>query len=507
MYRKLNLDRDKVDRCRKAASRVLAPVFRYIQHHSSVSIERATLEALGFSGEKDGVSAADLFVAALSRDQLRFGAANWMLSASLRMKVSVPELAKLFLAGKLDVKKISRYPVQELKPHGERLLRETLETLRLQRRYREQLRLAFPIGKFPHLQYELSELASEGCELECKEAASLGAHIFSIPIQKGQPSLASLQMQSKVTASSSWLKAFRKFLDEEGERRQKYFRLCVDPSSLCVPEFSLLSAQLGVDVQVLDPFYAAEQGGLCLKRTLIDASFSAKLLTLAGIHLSSKGDRLFLSQASSSRLTSQVFVFHVLHELFFQEAGVEADAISVSHRLHLDVDEEDSSLQEIAHAQVLREFFPRSPVLYFPPHKNESKLGDWTLALYHLIALLSEQSVHVLGGKNDLLAERLLSLKQANVLLKSAKSIGDELSLNTNGKIARRSHMLLENTLKLLEKLEREGFFEGLQSEKIFSNAISQQSAVGNDGIFQKERTYYNPLMETLSQDQASLEK
>ena len=47
---KLNLDRDKIDLCRELADGIVHPIQKYIDIHSTVSIERAVLRLLGLEG-------------------------------------------------------------------------------------------------------------------------------------------------------------------------------------------------------------------------------------------------------------------------------------------------------------------------------------------------------------------------------------------------------------------------------------------------------------------------
>ena len=49
-YRKLNLDRDKIDQCRSAAARIVSQVQRYIDRHSTTSTERAAHSTMRRSG-------------------------------------------------------------------------------------------------------------------------------------------------------------------------------------------------------------------------------------------------------------------------------------------------------------------------------------------------------------------------------------------------------------------------------------------------------------------------
>ena len=116
--------------------------------------------------------------------------------------------------------------------------------------------------------------------------------------------------------------------------------------------------------------------------------------------------------------------------------------------------------------------------------------------MFHFIGMISEQGTHVVSVKGETLAENWMGIKALNYLSKAAKSAGDELLINSNGIIARRAHTLLENTLKLLKKIESQGLFNSLE-EGIFASTKSA-GAKGSKELFQRDKKYFNPVIDAL---------
>src|SRR3989338_10150525 len=105
---KLNLDRDKVDTCRELAEGLVRPIQKYIEMHSTVAIERATLRLFGLTGaSSDGPTPTpltNLFVDKIDRYKLSLGAATWVAAAKIKNpKISFSEMATKVAEGSLDI--------------------------------------------------------------------------------------------------------------------------------------------------------------------------------------------------------------------------------------------------------------------------------------------------------------------------------------------------------------------------------------------------------------------
>ena len=74
-YRKLNLDRDKIDSCRDIATRIVSPVQKYIDRHSTTSVERSVLRIFGVEDAHMEMPHVNLIVDRLDKDRMRLGIA------------------------------------------------------------------------------------------------------------------------------------------------------------------------------------------------------------------------------------------------------------------------------------------------------------------------------------------------------------------------------------------------------------------------------------------------
>ena len=92
MEKRLHLPPERIDRARALAARIVAPVQEFIEAHTTVTVERATLRLAGADGaDADGVPVPNLVVDQL-RDRLEEGALKYWVNALLRTGEGVAEL-------------------------------------------------------------------------------------------------------------------------------------------------------------------------------------------------------------------------------------------------------------------------------------------------------------------------------------------------------------------------------------------------------------------------------
>jgi beta-lysine 5,6-aminomutase alpha subunit len=67
MESRLHMPQERIDRARELASRIVAPVQEFIDAHTTVTVERATLRLAGADGaDADGIPVPNLVVDQLS---------------------------------------------------------------------------------------------------------------------------------------------------------------------------------------------------------------------------------------------------------------------------------------------------------------------------------------------------------------------------------------------------------------------------------------------------------
>jgi hypothetical protein len=150
-----------------------------------------------------------------------------------------------------------------------------------------------------------------------------------------------------------------------------------------------------------------------------------------------------------------------------------------------------------------------------PPTKH--KTGDIFFSylydgLFNLAGIMTGQSILLLGMHteaihNPYVQDRFLSLKSADYIFQAAKSVKDEISFQPNGKIVRRARQVLEESLKLLKKIKIHGLMRAIEEGAFANVKRSVTGGKGLDGVIEKHRDYYTPLVKYLTPRSASDEE
>jgi beta-lysine 5,6-aminomutase alpha subunit len=141
-----------------------------------------------------------------------------------------------------------------------------------------------------------------------------------------------------------------------------------------------------------------------------------------------------------------------------------------------------------------------------PPTKfmsGDILFGNVMDAMFNVCGIITEQSIQLLGipteaMHNPHLQDRYWALKNANYIFHTARHIGDEISFNPNGKIARRAHTVLENTHKYLRKIHDAGLMKAISRGMFAEIAREEDGGKGLEGVFEKDRDYFNPVLDLL---------
>jgi beta-lysine 5,6-aminomutase alpha subunit len=167
---------------------------------------------------------------------------------------------------------------------------------------------------------------------------------------------------------------------------------------------------------------------------------------------------------------------------------------------------EDSFLYEIAQAEMVREIFPHHPIKYMPPTRHMTGdifFGHALDVMFNLVGVLTKQEIQLLGMPteaihNPLLQDRFVSLKAANYIFKAARDLGDEISWSPNGKVVRRARSVLEDTFRLIQKVEKMGLMNAIAEGAFANMERAIDGGRGLDGVVKKDRHYWNPVQKLL---------
>ncbi|HOD32389.1 MAG TPA: lysine 5,6-aminomutase subunit alpha, partial [Holophaga sp.] len=99
MEPKLGLPPERIARARELAEQIVSPVQRFIDAHTTVTVERATLRLAGVDGaDADGVPVPNLVVDQL-KDRLEEGALKYYVNALVRTGEDVQGLNRRIAEG------------------------------------------------------------------------------------------------------------------------------------------------------------------------------------------------------------------------------------------------------------------------------------------------------------------------------------------------------------------------------------------------------------------------
>jgi beta-lysine 5,6-aminomutase alpha subunit len=515
-YRKLNLDRDKIDHCRNIAQRIVSPVQKYIDRHSTTSIERAVLRFFGIEEAHLEMPHVNLIVDRLDRDRLRRGIAWWFGRALVHTKLDAKALARKLAQDELKLEAIPDVPEEDVRRAVAELADAGMRRLVDARRKREGALGRLSEGPQP---YKYLIVATGNIYDDCAQAVSAvetGADIIAVIRTTAQslldyvPDGITTEGAGGTLATQANFRVMRKALDEAAARVGRYIRLTNYSSGLCMSEIAAMGAFERLDVLLNDSMYGILFRDINMKRTFVDQYFSRLICAAAGIIINT-GEDNYLTTTDAYRNAHHVLTSQFINEQFALAAGLPHEQMGLGHAFEIDPTIEDGFLYELAQAQMVREIFPRSPIKFMPPTKHMSGdilFGNVMDAMFNVCGIITEQSIQLLGipteaMHNPHLQDRYWALKNADYIFRSARHIGDEIAFVPNGKIARRAQTVLDNAHRYLQKVEAAGLMKAIAKGMFAEIERDEEGGKGLDGVFQKDARYMNPVLDLLCQKNA----
>ena len=439
MSRQLNLDRDKLDQCYETASRIISTAHKYVERHSSVSIEKATLMLMGLDSEFRGESLASMIVNRLTKDQLKLGAAYWWGRALLGVKETPERLAEKLGRGKIKWEELPDISPAEIRRKISKLIEESLHNL-VKKRSEIAARQESPKNGRPSLAVHfldskpkrLRSAVQEWCKKE---------KIFGV-----------LSLDSKEYYQKEWRpENFRQAWGDVNVHQAL-------PASkgLIVPELATLALKSGFEALRIEDWLAGEVDA---KRSLVDLGFVIPLCAKLGVAISSRHADL---------KSSPLFCSLLLFEQMAKRGGLNLNDLIFSVGLPKEC---QSLIESVTLTQVLREAFSQSPLWL--------KISNADHPFQFFTAAFTECDVIELAAPQN--------LQPFFSLMKETLEVNQEFFLNEHGKIARNAHTLLDETWKLLKKIEHLTLWKFLEGDK---------KGLGEEEIFQKSHHYWNPVEE-----------
>ncbi len=512
-YRKLNLDRDKIDQCRDIAARIVSPVQKYIDRHSTTSIERSVLRIFGIEDAHLEMPHANLIVDRLDRDRLRKGIAHWFGRALVHTKLDAKVLAKKLATDELRLEDIPEVPEEHARRAARELAEAGLRRLDEARRKRDGAASNLGIGPQP---WKYLIVATGNIYDDCAQAVSAvatGADIIAVIRTTAQslldyvPDGITTEGFGGTLATQANFRVMRTALDEAGRKAGRHIRLVNYSSGLCMSEIAAMAAFERLDVLLNDSMYGILFRDINMKRTFVDQYFSRLICARSGIIINT-GEDNYLTTTDAYRNAHHVLTSQFINEQFALNANLPPEQMGLGHAFEMDPTLEDGFLYELAQAQMIREIFPRAPIKFMPPTKfmtGDIMFGNVLDTMFNVCGIITEQSIQLLGipteaMHNPHLQDRYWALKNANYIFQNLRHIGDEISFNPNGKIARRAHTVLENAHKYLRKIEVMGLMKSISKGMFAEIERAEDGGKGLEGVFQKDRAYFNPVLDLLKE-------
>lgn len=510
MKSKLNLDQNLIDKARNSARKIADDVQKFVDQHTTVSVERTILRLYGVDNvDEIGTPLPNVVVDSIKKaGGLSTGAAYYMANAVLNTGLTPQEIAEKIAAGELDITKLPAKPEAQIRAKAEEMALQAIERIRKNREKRDEYLRTLGEGPRPYLYVIVATGNIYEDVIQAQSAARQGADIIAVIRTTGQSLLdyvpygATTEGFGGTYATQENFRIMRKALDEVGEELGRYIRLCNYCSGLCMPEIAAMGALERLDVMLNDALYGILFRDINMQRTFVDQFFSRTINGFAGVIINT-GEDNYLTTADAVEEAHTVLASQFINEQLALKAGIPEEQMGLGHAFEMDPSLENGFLWELAQAQMAREIFPKAPLKYMPPTKfmtgNIFK-GHLQDALFNVISIWTHQGIQLLGMMTEaihtpFMSDRALSIENAKYIFNNMRNIGDEIEFKEGGIIQTRAKEVLQKAADMLEEIEKEGLFATLEQGKFAGVKRSRTGGKGLDGVAVKDDKYINPFV------------
>ncbi len=513
MESKLGLNLELVAEARASAARVAEETQRFIDQHTTVTVERAVCRLLGIDGVNEmDVPMPNVLVDNLMENSLLPLGAAWVIGNAILETGKDPQgVAEAIDKGELDLTKLPAHSDTEIReaimPYVDRTIKRINQNVADRNRYLSE----YGDKQGPYLYIIVATGNIYEDIIQAKAGAKQGADIIAVIRTTGQSLLdyvpygATTEGFGGTYATQENFRLMRAALDEVGEEQHRYIRLCNYCSGLCMPEIAAMGALERLDVMLNDALYGILFRDINMQRTLIDQYMSRIINGFAGVIINT-GEDNYLTTADAYEEAHTVLASDLINEQLALMAGLPEEQMGLGHAFEMDPMLENGFLYELAQAQMIREIFPKAPLKYMPPTKfmtGNIFRGHIQDALFNIIGQWTHQGLQLLGMPTEaihtpFMSDRYLSIENAKYIFNNMKDIGDEVEFKEGGIIRQRAQKVLHDATHLLETMESEGLFTALE-KGIFANVKRPKNGgKGLDGVTLKGEHYFNPFVELM---------
>lgn len=513
MKSKLNLNFAVVDKARQYAREIAADTQKFIEKHTSVTIERTVARLLGIDGvDTQGVPLPNILVDNIrSNNGLSLGLSAYVGNAMIQTGKTPQQIAEAVANGELDITRLKMADMFEIRARIEEIARQTVERIRNNRRQREEYLGRYGDKQGPYLYVIVATGNIYEDIIQARAAANQGADIIAVIRTTGQSLLdfvpfgATTEGFGGTFATQENFRLMRAALDEVSEKQGRYIRLCNYCSGLCMPEIAAMGALERLDVMLNDALYGILFRDINMQRTLVDQYFSRIINGFAGVIINT-GEDNYLTTADAVEEAHTVLASQFINEQFALISGIPEEQMGLGHAFEINPDLKNGFVYELAQAQMAREIFPKAPLKYMPPTKFKTGnifRGHVQDTLFNMVTILTNQKLHLLGMLTEaihtpLMSDRALSIENARYIFNTMADLGDELEFKKDGVITTRANQVLNEACSMLENIRREGLFKTLEQGKFAGVKRPFTGGKGLDGVVEKQSGYFNPFVDMM---------
>ena len=510
MESKLGLNLELVNQARQSAAHVADDTQRFIDQHTTVTVERAVCRLLGIDGVNDmDVPLPNVVVDhMMATSFLPMGAAWAIGNAMLETGKDPQAVAEAIDKGELDLSKVPAHSDEEIRAAITPVVNATVERINKNVAKRNSYLKEWGDKEGPYLYIIVATGNIYEDIIQAKAGAKQGADIIAVIRTTGQSLLdyvpygATTEGFGGTYATQENFRLMREALDKVGEEMGRYIRLCNYCSGLCMPEIAAMGAFEGLDVMLNDALYGILFRDINMQRTLVDQNFSRAINAYAGVVINT-GEDNYLTTADAVEEAHTVLASQFLNEQFALRAGLPEEQMGLGHAFEIDPDVENGFLYELAQAEMAREIFPNAPLKYMPPTKfmtGNIFRGHVQDALFNMVTILTGQKIHLLGMMTEaihtpFLSDRFLAIQNAQYIFRTMQDLGNELVFKDGGIMQNRANDVLHKATDLLAQIEQLGIFETLERGIFADIKRPRDGGKGLDGVVSKAPGYFNPFL------------
>lgn len=510
---KLGLDFQRVDYAKNIAKNISDDVQNFVNNYSTVAVERTLCRLIGI----DGVNSSDIplpnVVVDFIKDKgmLKHGVLFLIGNAIINTGLTPQEIAEKISYQELDITTMDFNPESEIHKAISPYVNSSIERIKSNRQRRENYINTLGEGAKPYLYVIVATGNIFEDVVQAQAAARQGADIIAVIRTTGQSLLdyvpfgATTEGFGGTFATQENFRIMRKALDEVGEEVGRYIRLCNYCSGLCMPEIAAMGALEGLDVMLNDALYGILFRDINMQRTLVDQYFSRIINGYAGVIINT-GEDNYLTTADAFEEAHTVLASDLINEQLAFAAGLPEEQMGLGHAFEMNPELENGFLYELAQAQMTREIFPNAPLKYMPPTKfmtgNIFK-GQIQNTLFNAISIWTNQGLQLLGMMTEaihtpFMSDRFIAIENAKYVFNNMKNIGEEVEYKKDGLIQKRAQKVLEDSIELLERIDKESLFDALEKGIFADIKRPKNGGKGLAGVFEKESNYYNPFIKLM---------